>query len=118
MPQKDYDQLMKLTDSRYKLTMVVSRRAAQLKYGVTDTLTKKPIPREKNAVSAAMEELIAGSGVRWDDSNLPTHEEVMRNVQSENQEKLDRPEGVFTVTRNEDDDLPKIPLKGAYRSRF
>lgn len=120
MPQKDFDELMKLTPSRYALTMVVSRRAAQLKYGVTNTLTKKPIPREKNAVSAAMEELVTGSGVRWGD-NLPTQEEILRFAQAEHREQRDKPAGAFTVTRRDVDDADADddePIRGPYRPKF
>ena len=117
MPQKAYDELMKLTPSRYALTMVVSRRAAQLKYGVVSTVTKKPLPREKNAVSAAMEELVAGSGVKWGD-NLPDQATILQVAQNENRERRDKVEDAFTVTRDDDEDeQPKIPLKGSYRVR-
>lgn len=113
MAQKDYDELMKLTDSRYKLTMIVSRRAAQLKYGATDTLTKKPIPREKNAVSAAMEELVEGDSIKWGD-DLPDQVTILQTAQNENRERHDKQENAFSITQEGDD----LPPRGPYRSGF
>jgi DNA-directed RNA polymerase subunit K/omega len=57
MAQKGFDILREVTDSRYRLSMVVGRRAAQLKKGVPSTVTGKVVPDSKNSVSAAMEEL-------------------------------------------------------------
>lgn len=65
MAQEGFDTLMERTESRYLLSMVTGRRAAQLKQGVPSTLTHKPIDRNENAVSVAMKELELESGVRW-----------------------------------------------------
>ena len=59
MAQKGFDVLREATDSRYRLSMVVGRRAAQLKKGVPSTLTGKPVPGTSNAVTEAMRELEA-----------------------------------------------------------
>lgn len=80
MAQEGYDTLIELTDSRYRLSMVVSRRAAQLKQGVPSSLTHKAIGRHENAVTVAMHELTKGSGVRWD-GTLPSAAEIGEQVQ-------------------------------------
>ena len=54
MAQKGFDILREATDSRYRLSMVVGRRAAQLKLGVPSTLTHKVVPKGDNAVSASI----------------------------------------------------------------
>jgi DNA-directed RNA polymerase subunit omega len=66
MAQDGYDTLLNLTDSRYRLSIVVARRAAQLKSGVPTTLDREQMPdAEANTVSVAMEELIRGKGIVW-----------------------------------------------------
>jgi hypothetical protein len=44
MAQEGYDRLMALTDSRYRLSMIVARRAAQLKGGIPTTLDVDEMP--------------------------------------------------------------------------
>jgi DNA-directed RNA polymerase subunit omega len=80
MAQEGYDTLMSLINSRYRLSVVTGRRAAQLKQGTPSTLTHKAIGQDDNAVSVAMKELEQGSGVRWDDA-LPSAEEIGSQVQ-------------------------------------
>ena len=80
MAQKGFDILREATDSRYRLSMVVGRRAAQLKLGVPSTVTNKVVPGNQNAVSAAMAELESGSGVVWGEG-LPSAEEIGKQVQ-------------------------------------
>jgi DNA-directed RNA polymerase subunit omega len=66
MAQDGYDTLLNLTDSRYRLSIIVARRAAQLKSGVPALLAPEEMPdAEANTVSVAMEELIRGKGIVW-----------------------------------------------------
>ena len=88
MAQRGFDILREVTDSRYRLSMVVGRRAAQLKRGVPSTFTGKVITSAENAVSAAMLELEQGSGVRWDD-DLPSAVDINTQVQRDLQGAAD-----------------------------
>ena len=96
MAQKGFDILREVTDSRYRLSMVVGRRAAQLKKGVPSTVTGKPISTTKNAVSAAMEELAQGTGVVWG-NDLPDVQAISNLVGQDEREAQQ-----YSITRNED----------------
>lgn len=102
MAQEGYDRLMQLTDSRYRLSMIVARRAAQLKGGIPTTLDVDEMPAARhNTVTLAMREFELGRDVRWGDE-LPTFDELKRTVVEEKR----REEPSFTVSRAalEDDD--------------
>lgn len=72
MAQHGYDTLFALTDSRYRLTMIVARRAAQLKSGFPSLLTPEEMPpAPSNTVTVAMTELILGKPLRFG-SDLPS----------------------------------------------
>ena len=90
MSQKGFDILREATDSRYRLSIVVGRRAAQLKKGVPSTLTGKVIPNAENAVTAAMAELEHNSGVRWD-NDLPSAEVISTQVQRDLRSAAEEP---------------------------
>jgi len=93
--QEGYDRLMALTDSRYRLSMIVARRAAQLKGGIPTTLDAEEMPEaEQNTVTVAMREFELGREVRWGDE-LPTFDELKRTVVEERR----REEPSFTVSR-------------------
>ena len=95
MAQEGYDRLMALTDSRYRLSMIVARRAAQLKGGIPTTLDSDEMPAARqNTVSVAMREFELGREVRWGDE-LPTFDELKRTVVEERR----REEPSFTVSR-------------------
>jgi DNA-directed RNA polymerase subunit omega len=103
MAQEGYDRLMALTDSRYRLSMIVARRAAQLKGGIPSTLSYDEMPAARlNSVSIAMREFEYGREVLWGDDSLPSFEELKRTVNEERR----REEPTFTVSRIsfEDDD--------------
>jgi DNA-directed RNA polymerase subunit omega len=100
--QEGYDRLMALTDSRYRLSMIVARRAAQLKGGIPTTLDVDEMPAARhNTVTLAMREFELGRDVRWGDE-LPSFDELKRTVVEEKR----REEPSFTVSRAavEDDD--------------
>ncbi|MEJ2288928.1 MAG: DNA-directed RNA polymerase subunit omega [Deinococcales bacterium] len=80
MAQEGYDTLMALTDSRYRLSMIVARRAAQLKAGIPTTLDVDDAPRTSNTVSIAMKELESGSDIVWGDE-LPSTDDLRRLVE-------------------------------------
>lgn len=102
MAQEGYDTLMALTDSRYRLSMIVARRAAQLKLGVPTTLSVDELPHTTNTVTIAMKELELGRGIRWGDE-LPTLDEIRKLVEAGR--RVEEP--AFTVSRpalDDDDD--------------
>lgn len=104
MAQEGYDRLMALTDSRYRLSMIVARRAAQLKGGIPTTLDPDELPEAaQNTVSVAMREFELARDVRWGDE-LPSFDELRRTVVEERR----REEPSFTVSRisfdSDDDD--------------
>lgn len=102
MAQEGYDALMALTDSRYRLSMIVARRAAQIKLGVPTMLSVDEMPHTTNTVSIAMKELELGRGVRWG-NDLPTLDEIRRLADAGR--RIEEPS--FTVSRPmiDDDDL-------------
>jgi DNA-directed RNA polymerase subunit omega len=102
--QEGYDRLMALTDSRYRLSMIVARRAAQLKAGIPTTLDVDEVPPARgNTVSVAMRELTLGRGVLFG-AELPSAEDLRRVIADERR----REEAAYSVTRPpvpDDDDL-------------
>lgn len=81
MAQEGYDTLLNLTDSRYRLSIVVARRAAQLKSGVPSLLDDDAMPKAKsNTVSVAMKELVDHLAIRWGD-DLP-EDALLRSVRA------------------------------------
>jgi DNA-directed RNA polymerase subunit omega len=77
MAQEGYDTLLELTDSRYRLSMVVARRAAQLKTGIPSTLEPDELAGMSNTVSIAMKEVELGEGIVWGDE-LPDVSDLRR----------------------------------------
>src|SRR5690606_13789207 len=80
--QEGYDKLLGLTDSRYRLSVIVAKRAAQLKFGVPTVLDPEDVPKNENTVSLAMKELLLSDELRWgDDGSLPSLDDVRRTVE-------------------------------------
>ena len=86
MAQEGFDTLMSLTESRYRLSMVVARRAAQLKVGIPSVLPKGDVPQTRNTVTVAMKELEERAGVRWG-NDLPSSEELKVIIERERREE-------------------------------
>ena len=80
MAQRGFDDLMRLTDSRYRLSMIVARRAAQLKGGIPTLLEDEERPGSQNAVTVAMEELRRGKEIKWGE-DIPSTDELRRVVE-------------------------------------
>lgn len=97
MAQKGFDILREVTDSRYRLSMVVGRRAAQLKKGVPSTVTGKVLTSAQNSVTEAMRELEVGSGVVWGDA-LPSFRDI-NSVVEQDQREQQREVAEFSITR-------------------
>ena len=86
MAQEGFDDLMALTDSRYQLSMITARRAAQLKAGIPTTLDADEYPQTRNTVTVAMKELETHSGILWGD-DLPSLGELRQMVERERREE-------------------------------
>ena len=102
MAQEGFDDLMALTDSRYKLSMITARRAAQLKAGIPSTLDAEEYPQTRNTVTVAMKELETHAGILWGD-DLPSTDELKQVVERERREE---PSGysVSSAPRNDEDE--------------
>jgi DNA-directed RNA polymerase subunit omega len=94
MAQEGFDKLMALTDSRYRLSMIVARRAAQLKAGIPPVLNSDQYPKTRNTVTVAMKELTDSRAVRWGDE-LPSTDELRQLVERERREE----QAAYTVSR-------------------
>lgn len=106
MAQEAYDKLMEMTDSRYRLSVIAARRAAQLKLGVAPVLAPQDMPKTKNAVTLALKELASSKGIKWaTDDSLPTNDELKQNLEREMRANREQS---YTVTRldipDEDDE--------------
>jgi DNA-directed RNA polymerase subunit omega len=97
--QEGYDTLIALTDSRYRLSMIVARRAAQLKSGIPSVLDVTELPRTENSVTIAMKELESTDSIKWGDE-LPSSEELKRVAEPPKPE----PAAVFTPAPFDEDD--------------
>lgn len=96
MAQEGFDELMTLVESRYRLSMIVARRAAQLKVGVPPVLDVEDYPKTRNTVTIAMKELELHAGVKWGDE-LPSFDELKGVLERERRAE----ESSYSVTRAE-----------------
>lgn len=112
--QKGFDILREATDSRYRLSMVVGRRAAQLKKGVPSTVTGKAVPSTQNAVSAAMEELELGTGVVWG-KDLPSFSDI-NGVVAQDERDSQREAARYSITRDEQTERDASRSSGMVRN--
>jgi len=80
MAQKDIDKLLALTDSKYRLTNLVAKRAAQLKSGLPTTLEPEERPHTRNAVTIAMREMLNGR-LAWGE-NIVKEERLAEAIQA------------------------------------
>lgn len=102
MAQKGFDILREITESRYLLSEIVGQRAAQLKRGVPSTVTHKVVPDNKNAVTAAMEELELGTGVIWG-KDVSTAINIRRAVESDEQVSKES-QREYSISRSENEE--------------
>ncbi len=101
MAQEGYDKLLSLTDSRYRLSMVVARRAAQLKLGIPTVLAVDELPAGQNTVTLAMKELEISDQLAWGDG-LPALEELRRAVEPK---RVESPTSYTPMSDDDDEDL-------------
>jgi DNA-directed RNA polymerase subunit omega len=82
MAQDGFDKLISKTDSRYRLSMIVALRAAQIKAGLPPLLEGDEYPPTRNTVSLAMAELIHDKPIRCG-KDLPTTDELKKVFERE-----------------------------------
>jgi len=82
MAQKGFDKLMEMTDSRYRLSIIAARRAAQLKNGIPTTLVDDEYPPTRNTVTIALTELVLDKKLKWG-TDMPTNAELKRTVDAD-----------------------------------
>jgi DNA-directed RNA polymerase subunit K/omega len=87
-----YDTLLELTDSRYRLSTIAAKRAAQLKKGFPTTLVQEEYPKNRDGVSksvvaVALQELLLHKGIVWGET-LPSDAELMKVLERDKQVKL------------------------------
>jgi len=82
MAIEGFDKLIGLTDSRYRLSMIVGQRAAQIKNGIPTTLTHEESPKTRNTVTVALREMVLDKGLVWGD-DLPTVAELKQSHEQE-----------------------------------
>jgi DNA-directed RNA polymerase subunit omega len=85
MAQEGIDRLLSLTDSRYRLSMIAARRAAQLKVGIPTVLEPEDRPKTRNTVTLALKELLTGR-VSWG-RDLPSIDDVRWEFEAEKKEE-------------------------------
>lgn len=90
MAEKEIDQLLALTDSKYRLSVVTAKRALQLKAGVPSVVSPEVRVRTRNLVTLAMRELATGDlkvgeGLIEEDR---LHQDYARQRQQELQRQL------------------------------
>ncbi|MCA9836916.1 MAG: DNA-directed RNA polymerase subunit omega [Trueperaceae bacterium] len=95
MAQEGYDKLMNLTDSRYRLSMVVGRRAAQIKNGIPSTLKHEEYPKTRNTVTIALKELVMDKGIHWG-KDMPKLEDLKKTLEQDR--KLQNAQANYTVS--------------------
>lgn|SRR5690554_5084851 len=101
MAQEGYDTLLALTDSRYRLSMITARRAAQLKSGIPTVLEVDQLPRNENTVTLAMKELELSDQIVWGD-DLPSLDVLRRAVEPV---RVEAPATFAAAPDDDDDDL-------------
>jgi len=99
MAQSSFDKLIDMVDSRYRLSMIVGRRAAQLKIGVPSVLEAHEEPRTRNTVSVALKELELDKPIVFGTKrDLPTTEEVRKMLDRERKESREREADAYSVS--------------------
>ena len=99
MAQSSFDKLIDMVDSRYRLSMIVGRRAAQLKMGVPSVLEADEEPKTRNTVSVALKELELDKPIVFGTKrDLPTTEEVRKMLDRERRESREREADAYSVS--------------------
>ncbi len=82
MAIEGFDKLIGMTDSRYRLSIIVGRRAAQIKNGIPTTLTHEESPKTRNTVSIALKEMVLDKGIKWG-KDMPELGELKKTLEQD-----------------------------------
>ena len=72
MAEKGIDRLLELTDSKYRLSVVIAKRALELKAGVPPVIPPEQRVGIKNNVTIAMREMATGK-LEWGEDMVDEH---------------------------------------------
>ncbi len=97
MAIEGFDKLINLTDSRYRLSMIVGQRAAQLKNGIPTTLAHEEHPKTRNTVTIALKELVLDKDLKWG-TDLPTVSELKKT--HEQDKRIEAAQASYSVNTN------------------
>lgn len=67
MAERNIDKLLSMTDSKYRLSVAIAKRAMQLRSGVTPVIPAEQRVGTRNLVTVAMRELASGNLETGDD---------------------------------------------------
>lgn len=87
-----FDKLLTLTDSRYRLSVIVAKRAMQLEKGFPNLLSHEEYPKNRvgashNEVAIAVQELLLDKGLTWDDA-LTSDADLVTSFETEHANSL------------------------------
>ncbi len=93
MSTTGFDKLIGLTDSRYRLSVIVAKRARQIKKGIPSLLSAAEYPKNRDGeshfeVAVAMQELLLDKGIRWG-VNLPTEAVLVKSYETKREADLE-----------------------------
>ena len=122
-----YDKLLNVTDSRYRLSVIVAKRAVQLRKGFPSTLSPDEYPKNhkvatKDVISIAMREVLLDKEITWG-KDLPSDAELMRANADKINKTIDKarysvtPDGLSDEGQLDDDDESSVPIFGKSRPR-
>ncbi len=122
-----YDKLLNVTDSRYRLSVIVAKRAVQLRKGFPSTLAPDEYPKHhkaatKDVISIAMREVLLDKEITWG-KDLPSDAELIRANADKINKTIDKAR--YSATPDElsddglldDDDESSVPIFGKSRPR-
>ncbi|HWG84300.1 MAG TPA: DNA-directed RNA polymerase subunit omega [Deinococcales bacterium] len=106
MAERNIDRLLSQTDSKYRLSVVIAKRALQLKAGVAPVIPAEARANTRNLVTVAMREMATGTlehgdGI-VDENRLNTTLERTRAQVQESQMAAQNAANSFTMPDFED----------------
>lgn len=92
MTTGDFDKLLVATDSRYRLSLIVAKRAMQLQKGFPSLLDQDEYPENRQGtsrddVAVAMQELVLDKDLTWG-NDLPSDADLQRAFEAEHKDDL------------------------------
>ena len=87
-----FDKLLAVTDSRYRLSVIVAKRSAQLETGFPNLLSQDEYPDNRDGeshyeVTIAIQELVLDRGLTWGES-LPSDADLLRTFEADRADSL------------------------------